>query len=134
MSHWVEIDCGKTSYDRELWCWHQRQFVKHFFNSDPSYDYNGSKVHWYFHNKELADTMTTIWSLEEQGYRTSYQSAVRTFFWVDDQYYKKNRKDILAWARLYNCKVPVPEYGWIEVPNDRIEMLFRIVWAGKCYK
>ena len=77
--------------------------------------------------------MTTIWSLKDEGYRTSYQKHVRTFFWVDSDFYRQNRKEILQWAERYDCKVPSREYGWIEMPDDRIETLFRLTWAGKSY-
>lgn len=77
--------------------------------------------------------MTTIWSLKDAGYRTSYQSKVRTFFWVDDKYYKENRKAIIQWGERYRCKMPSKEHGWIEIPDKRVEMLFRLQWAGKCY-
>jgi hypothetical protein len=133
MSSWIEVDSGKIGYDRENWCRRWRQFMRHFFNIDPSYDYNGSKVHWYFQDKKLADTMTTIWTLEEQGYRTSYQSAVRTFFWVDRDYYRQNCREIIQWGERYGCKMPNHEFGWIQMPDDRIEMLFRLRWAGKSY-
>ena len=84
-------------------------------------------------NQDLKKTMTTIWSLKDEGYRTSYQKHVRTFFWVDSDFYRQNRKEILQWAKRYNCKVPALEYGWIEMPDDRIETLFRLTWAGKSY-
>jgi hypothetical protein len=77
--------------------------------------------------------LATIWTLQEQGYRTSYQSRARTFFWVDDKFYKENRLAILAWAEQYKCKVSGREYGWIEMPDDRVEFLFRLTWAGKSY-
>jgi hypothetical protein len=77
--------------------------------------------------------MTTIWDLKNEGCRTSYQSTIRTFFWVDEDFYRQNRGEILLWADRYRCKVPSPKYGWIEMPDDRIEMLFRLQWAGKCH-
>lgn len=129
----VEVDCGKTSYDREQWCIHWRRFMVHFFNSDTRYDYNGSTVYWIFQDKRLAETMTTIWSLKDAGYRTSYQSKVRTFFWIDSEYYRQHRREIIQWGDRYECKMPSKEHGWIEMPNDRIETLFRLQWAGKCY-
>lgn len=77
--------------------------------------------------------MTTIWSLKDEGYRTSYQKHVRTFFWVDEKFYKENCRSILEFAERYNCKVPSKEFGWIEMPDERVELLFRIQWAGKSY-
>ena len=130
---WAEVDSGQTGYLRELWCWHWRQFVKHFFNTDINYDYNGSKVHWIIHDRELHKTMTTIWSLQDAGYRTSYQKHIKTFFWVDDKYYKQNRREIIQWAKLQGCGVDSYEYGWIKVPNEEIELLFRLAWAEKCF-
>jgi hypothetical protein len=29
--------------------------------------------------------------------------------------------------------VPSREHGWIEVPDERVELLFRLQWAGKSY-
>jgi len=77
--------------------------------------------------------MTTIWSLKEQGYRTSYQKHVKTFFWVDENFYRQNRHEILQWAEQYNCIVPSREYGWITIPDEYVELLFRLQWAGKSY-
>ena len=131
---WVEVDSGETGYQRELWCSYWCKFVKYFFNTDINYDYNYSKVYWIICDEELRKTMTTIWTLEEQGYRTSYQSVVRTFFWVDEKFYKQNRREIIQWGERYGCNMPSKEYGWIQIPDDRIEMLFRLRWAGKCYK
>lgn len=131
---WVEVDCGQTGYHRELWCSHWRQFMRYFFNVDPTYDYYGSKVCWITHDRELHKTMTTIWTLKTEGYRTSYQSNVRTFFWVDENYYKEHRKEIIQWGERYGCKTASREHGWIEVPNERVELLFRMTWAGKCYE
>ena len=133
MSPWVEVDCKRCGYNREQWCRRWRLMIHHFFGVHVSYDWNGSKVLWIIHDKELKETMTTIWSLEGEGYRTSYQSKVQTFFWVDSDFYKQNRRAILEFAERHNCKVPSREYGWIEMPNDRVETLFRLQWAGKCY-
>jgi hypothetical protein len=77
--------------------------------------------------------MTAVWNLKDEGYRTSYGNKVSTFFWVDSDFYKQNRRAILEFAERYNCKVPNKEYGWIEMPNKKIELLFRMQWAGKCY-
>jgi hypothetical protein len=133
MSPWVDVDSDCYGYDREQWVIRWRRFMRHFFNIDPPYDYNGSKVSWVMFNQELRETMTTIWSLKDEGYRTSYQKHVKTFFWVDDKFYKENRREILQWAERFDCKVPSKEYGWIEIPNDKIETLFRLTWAGKSY-
>ena len=130
---WVEVDSCQTGYLRERWCSYWRDFVKHFFNTDINYDYNGSKVHWIIHDRELHKTMTTIWSLKDEGYRTSYSGKVRTFFWVDDKYYRQNHREIIQWGERYGCKIPSKEHGWIEMPNEKVELLFRMAWAGKCY-
>ncbi len=133
MSPWVTVDSGVNGYKRELWCTYWRRFMRHFFDIDPPYDYNCSKVFWVIKDADMRETMTTVWSLEKEGYRTSYQSKVRTFFWVDSKFYKENRREILQWAERFNCKVPSREHGWIEMPDDRVEFLFRIAWAGKSY-
>lgn len=130
---WIEVNCGKTGYDRELWIRRWQETIEYFFSARPVYDWNGSKVLWAIHNEKLYKTMTTIWTLKDDGYRTSYQKHIKTFFWVDDKYYRQNRREILAWAKLYKCKVPSREHGWIEMPNDRVELLFRLQWAGKVY-
>lgn len=130
---WVEVDSGQTSYLRDRWCSYWREFVKYFFNTDVIYDYNGSKVYWIIHDRELHKTMTTIWTLENEGYRTSYGGIVRTFFWVDRDYYRQNRKEIVQWGERYGCNIPSKEHGWIEIPDERVETLFRLRWAGKCY-
>jgi hypothetical protein len=130
---WVEVDSGQTGYLRERWCSYWRQFVKHFFDTDINYAFSGSKVYWIIPDRELNKTMTDIWSLEREGYRTSYQSKIRTFFWVDSEFYRQNRKEIIQWGERYGCKMPSHEYGWIEMPDDKIEMLFRLRWAGKSY-
>lgn len=77
--------------------------------------------------------MTTVWALTDEGYRTSYQKHIKTFFWVDTDFYRQNQDSILEWVERYNCKVPAPDHGWIEMPNERVELLFRLRWAGKCY-
>lgn len=77
--------------------------------------------------------MTDIRSLENEGYRTSYQSKIQTFFWIDSNFYNQNRRAILEFAERYNCKVASKEYGWIEMPDHKVEMLFRLQWAGKSY-
>ena len=133
MSPWVDVDCGHNGYDREQWVIRWRKFMQHFFGIDPPYDYNGSKVSWVMYNQDLRKTMTTIWSLKDEGYRTSYQKHVRTFFWVDEKFYRQNKNEILQWAEQYKCLVPSREHGWIEVPDERIELLFRLQWAGKSY-
>lgn len=130
---WVEVDCGFKGYRRELWCARWESFIQHFFNTTVSYDYNGSKIYWVIHDKELNETMTTIWSLKDEGYRTSYQSKSRTFFWVDSDYYRQNSGEIIKWADRYRCIMRSREHGWIEMPNERVEMLFRIQWTGKSY-
>lgn len=76
---------------------------------------------------------TTLWTLREQNYRTSYAKHVKTFFWIDEKYYKENRREILQWAELQGCKVPSIDHGWIEMPDDQAAMMFRLMWAGKCY-
>jgi len=133
MSPWVTVDCGCNGYKRERWCGYWRQFMGYVFDTEPPYDYNGSKIYWAIHNADMRETMTTIWSLKEQGYRTSCAGKVKTFFWVDGDFYRQNSKEILQWAERYNCKVPSREHGWIEMPDDRIETLFRLTWAGKSY-
>lgn len=77
--------------------------------------------------------MTDIRTLVNEGYYTSYQSAIRTFFWVDRDYYRQNCREIVQWSERYGCKMPSHKFGWIEMPDDRVEMLFRLRWAGKCY-
>lgn len=77
--------------------------------------------------------MTTIWSLKDEGYRSSYGTHIKTFFWVDDKYYRQNRQEIVQWGERYGCNIPSHEHGWIEMPNERVELLFRLQWAGKCY-
>lgn len=132
----IDVNTNINSYSRELWCVEQKKFIKYNYNLDISYDYNGRIVHWVFpEGREIeAEQMATIWSLEDQGYRTSFQKGNNTFFWVDDNFYKKNKKQILEWTKNYKCHVPSIEYGWIQVPNEKVEMLFRLRWAGKCYK
>jgi hypothetical protein len=130
---WVEVDCGFEGYRRELWCARWKSFIQHFYKTNVPYDYNGSKIYWVVLDEELGKTMTTIWSLEAEGYRTSYQSKSRTFFWVDSNYYRQNSREIIQWAERYRCKMPSCEYGWIEMPNERVETLFRLQWAGNCY-
>lgn len=133
MTIWVNVDCGVSGYQRELWIRRWRETIEYFYNAKPVYDWNGPVVYWAFHDEELGKTMTDIWSLEQEDYRTSYQSKIKTFFWVDSDFYKQNRRAILEFAERHNCKVPSKEYGWIEMPNDRVETLFRIQWAGKSY-
>lgn len=133
MAVWVEVDCGMMGYNRELWIRRWRETIEYFFGVRPVYDWNGKTVMWAFHDEDLGEKMSTIWSLRNEGYRTSYQKHIKTFFWVDNVYYKENRKAILAWAKQYNCKVPSTDHGWIEMPNHRVEMLFRLTWAGKSY-
>jgi hypothetical protein len=130
---WVDIDCGEIGYLREQWIHRWRETIRYLFGVNPVYECNGSIVSWLFHCKELGEKMLSIWTLEAEEYRTSYQSKAMTFFWVDDKFYKQNRRAILEFAERHNCKVPSKEYGWIEVPNHRVEMLFRLQWAGKCY-
>ena len=77
--------------------------------------------------------MTCVWTLKDEGYRTSFGSKVRTFFWVDSDYYRQNSKEIVQWSERYGCNIPSKEYCWIEMPDERIETLFRLRWAGKCY-
>jgi len=127
----ITVDCGLAGYYRELWIHQWRAMILHFFNEKTTYDWNGSKVTWGFHNDEVGKTMSSIWGLKDQGYRTSYQKHVKTFFWVDDKYYKENKKEILSWAERNKCKVPSTEYGWIEMPDGGTELLFRLTWAGK---
>jgi len=107
--------------------------VAHFFGVSPVYDWNGSKVLWAFHDEELGEKMSTIWTLKDAGYRTSYQSAAKTFFWVDTKFYDENRREILEWAELNGCRVTSRAYGWIEMPDKNTELMFRLVWAGKSY-
>ena len=133
MNSLVTVDCGCNGYKRERWCGYWRQFMGYMFDTEPLYDYNGSKIYWVIYNADMRETMTTIWSLKEQGYRTSCAGKVKTFFWVDQDFYRQNSKEILQWAERYNCKVPSREHGWIEMPDDRIETLFRLTWAGKSY-
>lgn len=78
--------------------------------------------------------MNTIWTLKDEGYRTSYQKYIQTFFWIDEKFYEDNRKEIIEWANAHGCKIPNKRYGWIEMPNHKIELLFRLVWAGKVYR
>jgi hypothetical protein len=133
ISPWVDVNCGQTGYNREQWCRRWQLMMKHFFNADISYDYNGRIVSWIIEDQKLRETMTTIWSLKEKGYRCSYQPHIRTFFWVDSDFYRQNKHEILQWAERYNCKVPSREHGWIEMPNERVELLFRLTWAGEVY-
>lgn len=133
MAVWIDVDCGEMGYLRELWIRRWRETIEYFFGVSPVYDWNGSKVIWAFHDEELGAKMSTIWSLKDAGYRTSYQPKVKTFFWVDDKFYKQNRREIIQWSERYGCKMPSKEYGWIEMPNDRVETLFRLQWAGKSY-
>jgi hypothetical protein len=126
---WVEVDCGQTGYNREQWCKHWKRTIKHFFDAEITYDYNGSKVAWIIHDRELHKTMSTVWSLKDKGCRTSYQSHIKTFFWVDTKFYRDNKHEILEWAERYNCKVDSKEYGWIKMPNENVETLFRLKWA-----
>ena len=134
MTIWVEINCGERGYQREMWIRKWLEIIEYFFDTKPVYERgNGPVVYWAFRDEELGKTMTDIWSLENEDYRTSYQSKIQTFFWVDSNFYKQNRRAILEFAERYNCKMPSTEYGWIEMPNHKVEMLFRLQWAGKCY-
>lgn len=74
-----------------------------------------------------------VLSLRDNGYRCSYQRSIQTFFWVDTDFYNANKQQIIEWAARHDCKMESHKYGWIKVPNDRIEMLFRLTWAGKSY-
>lgn len=130
---WVTVDCKKTGYTRDQFIRYWNDFIKYFFNEKLPYAYVDSRILWCITDDKLRENMTTVWSLKDQRYRTSYQSKIRTFFWVDEKFYKTNRHEILKWAETYNCKVPSKEHGWIEMPNDRVETLFRLIWAGKCY-
>lgn len=130
---WVTVDCKKSGYPRDLFIRYWNDFIKYFFNEELPYDYNGSKILWCITDNKLRENMTTVWSLKDQQYRTSYQSKIQTFFWIDEKFYQENRHEILKWAEKYNCKVPSKEYGWIEMPNNRVETLFRLIWAGNCY-
>ncbi len=132
-SPWLVVNCGQTGYNREQWIRRWRLMINHFFDADVSYDYNGSVVYWVIHDDELRDKMETIFGLKDEGYRTSYHPQIRTFFWVDSNFYRQNKHDILQWAERYNCRVPSREHGWIEMPNEQVEMLFRLRWAGKSY-
>lgn len=78
--------------------------------------------------------MTTVWSLRDEGYRTTYQRHIRTFFWADTDFYRQNQHDILQWAEQYNCIVNSREHGWIVMPDENVELLFRLCWAGKVYE
>ena len=131
----VYVDCKKSGYLREQWIIEQRCLMKYVHDIEPFYDWNGSKVMWFFPDdkEKEAGEMSTIWSLKDQNYRTSYQKHIQTFFWVDEQFYDDNRKEILEWAARYGCKVPSKRYGWIEMPNHKVELLFRLTWAGKVY-
>ena len=73
--------------------------------------------------------MTTIWTLKEKGVRFTYSPTVRTFFWVDEKFYADNKQEILEWADRYKCNVPSLMYGWVEVPDDSIALLFRMRWS-----
>ena len=131
----VTVDCEKNGYLRELWAKEQLAFMHTFFGISVVYDWNFSKITWFFSekNKEQAKYMSTIWELKKQNYRTSYQPKFRTFFWIDTDFYKENKKQILQWAERYNCNVHNKQYGWIEMPNRRVELLFRLQWAGKSW-
>jgi len=73
--------------------------------------------------------MTTIWTLKAQGVRFTYQSTVKTFFWVDEEFYENNKQEILEWTERYHCNVPSKRYGWVEVPDDNVALLFRLRWS-----
>lgn len=131
----VNVNCNRNGYERELWCQKQRKYMKLAYDLDISYDYNGSLIHWIFpeDRKKEADEMTTVWMLEEQGYRCSYQKHVKTFFWVDSKFYKENKREILSWAKQHKCEVPSHEYGWITCPSNNVVLMFMLTWAGKTY-
>lgn len=133
MAAWIDVDCGEQGYQRDLWIRRWRETLEYFFGVKPIYDFNGSKIHWAFHDEELGAEMSDIWTLKAKGYRTSYQSKKRTFFWIDNEFYDENRKDILKWAELNGCKVVSRVYGWIEMPDKNTELMFRLIWAGKSY-
>lgn len=61
--------------------------------------------------------------------RFIYQENIRTFFWNDRGFYIKHKDEILEWAKQYNCRVDIPDYGWMEVPNDDVKLLFILRWS-----
>jgi len=71
----------------------------------------------------------SLWTLKEQGVRFTYQPSVKTFFWVDEKFYAANKEEILEWAERYNCEVPSKTYGWVEVPDENVALLFRMMWS-----
>lgn len=60
--------------------------------------------------------------------RFVYHPYIRTFFWKDF-FYVNNKDAILEWAEQHNCKVEAPKYGWIEVPDDNVKLLFMLRWS-----
>ena len=131
--HIVEVNCKRSGYSREQWIKRWRLMIEHFFNVNPGYDWNGPVVLWFFQDKEIAEEMTTIWSLQKNEYRSSFQPTTKTFYWVDSNFYRQNKVEILKWCELYSCEVSNRQYGWIRMPNEKVELLFRLQWAGKCY-
>ena len=121
-----------ASYDREKWCHYWTEFFYCHSGTRVGYDYNGSVVYWFTDadNKEAVELMSTIWTLKEKGVRYTYQSKIRTFFWVDEKFAQTNRKKILDWADRHGCNVPSKKFMWIECPDDKTVTLFHLTWGG----
>jgi len=61
--------------------------------------------------------------------RFVYSAHIQTFFWNDRDYYEDHKDEIQEWAKQHNCKIHVPKYGWLEVPNDDVKLLFILRWS-----
>lgn len=61
--------------------------------------------------------------------RFTYNPDIKTFFWVDAQYYFDNRYAIIEWAEQNDCEIESFVYGWVVVPDDDVALLFRIMWG-----
>lgn len=61
--------------------------------------------------------------------RCTYAPTVRTFFWLDQDYYNTHKDLILEWAKNNNCEVPSERFGWVVCADHATAVLFSLTWS-----
>ena len=73
--------------------------------------------------------MSTLWTLREQGVRWTYSPHVKTFFWVEENFYNKYHKELLEFCIDNGSDFTYAEKGWMQCSDDAAVTQFMLRWS-----
>ena len=73
--------------------------------------------------------MSTLWTLREKGVRWTYSPHVRTFFWVEENFFENNHKELEEFCVDTGSDFQYAKSGWMQCADDLAVTLFMLRWS-----